>query len=180
MSPINWSDSTNQPVSTAILQIGRASGSASASWIQQKKAYPNNWTDVCTVTLNRISNTSVFHFNLSATCQANKNNNIRGIPLLRLSRNGNTNDNATTVGGTWTGDTGAGNPGGNMYDTANLVHQFTDNPNTNSGQNVKYRLQLGCHKTGSNNTTATAHCGTNTDSFDLTYLSVMEVENDNL
>ena len=64
MSPINWSDSTNQPVSTAILQIGRATGSANASWIQQKKAYPNNWTDVCTVTLNRISTVSYTHLTL--------------------------------------------------------------------------------------------------------------------
>ena len=176
MSPINWSDSTNQPVSTAVLQIGRASGSASATYTQGKRAYPNNWTDVCTVTLNRISSSSVFHFKLSATCQANKNNNIRGIPILRLSRDGNTNDNATTVGGSWTGDMAVGNPGSNGYDTANLVHQLTDNPNTNAGQNVKYRLQFQCSYAG--NGAISANCGTNTDSFDLASLSVMEVEND--
>jgi len=178
MSPINWNDSTNQPVSTAILQIGRASGSASATYTQGKRAYPNNWTDVCTVTLNRISNTSVFHFNLSANCAANKNNNMRGIPVLRVAKDGNTNDNANTVGGSWTGDTAAGNTGSNTYDTANLVHQFTDSPNTNAGQNVKYRLQLQCnYNYGSGS--ASANCGTNTDSFDLASLSVMEVENDN-
>ena len=46
-------------------------------------------------------------------------------------------------------------------------------------ENVKYRLQLGCDKAGSNNTSCSANCGSGTDSFDLAYLSVMEVENDN-
>ena len=178
MSPINWNDSTNQPVSTAILQIGRASGSASATYTQGKRAWPNNWTDVCTVTLNRISSTSVFHLDLSANCAANRNNNMRGIPTLRVARDGNTNDNATTVGGSWTGAEAAGNPGGNSYDTSTLGHQLTDSPNTNVGQNVQYRLQLQCnYNYGSGS--SSANCGTATDSFDLASLSVMEVDNDN-
>ena len=100
--------------------------------------------------------------------------------MIRVLRGNSAINNGGGNGG-WAGRSGdSGQNANSNYDAGLLSHTFTVSPGLNAGQNVKYRLQLGCDKTGSNNTSCSANCGSGTDSFDLAYLSVMEVENDNL
>ena len=114
---------------------------------QGKKASPNNWQDVCTITFNKHSNNSIMHLSMRGNCQANLNGNQRGAPGIRVSRDsgsGNPDDATTVI------DLGAAQPAlDTAFDTVAFSHFFMD-LGVPSGA-CRYRLQLQCNRPFGNN-----------------------------
>jgi len=175
MSPINWADGSVQPVGTSVLQVRHVEGTSTATYTQGKKAYPNNWSVICGVTLIRRSSTSVFHFKIGLSTSANKNNNITCTPVLRLTFGANANpDDDTSIGGPWYGWPAHYN----TYDSADFVHQQTHTPNEVKGQNVTYKMQLQSSPTGDTRYLCSSGAGSYGSWTTPPFMTVFEVDND--
>ena len=113
---------------------------------QGKKASPNNWIDITTITINKKSNNSIMHLSIKGDCQANTNGNQRGAPGIRVSRDsgsGNSDDATTVI------DLGAAQPSLDPnYDSVSFSHFFMDQ-GVPAGA-CRYRLQLQCNRAAGN------------------------------
>ena len=130
-----------------IIQVhSERSAGVSAINYQGKKASPNNWIDITTITVNKKSNNSIMHLSIKGDCQANNNGNQRGAPRIRVSRDsgsGNSDDATTVI------DLGVAQPSLDpAFDSVSFSHFFMDQ-GVSAGTS-RYRLQLQCNRAAGN------------------------------
>jgi hypothetical protein len=105
-----------------------------------KKANPNNWKDIATITVIKESNNSVIHLSINGWSSSSIDGNTKGSAGIRLAKDSGSGDadSASDVI-----DLGVGQQALDGYDDMDIfTHSLTDDETSGT---VRYRLQLQCN-----------------------------------